>query len=125
VGHAPRTENRKGSGTLAASSVSSSFIFPHSLPPFLHSPQEKAAKMNVRDASHAGSWYSSNSKSFLPSSWLVLFLFLFLLLTVFFPCSTLEKELDRQLTGWLAKVGSETAQGDPLPIAGLRAIIAP
>ncbi|KAF9992734.1 Protein memo1, partial [Entomortierella chlamydospora] len=35
------------------------------------------------------------------------------------------QELDRQLAGWLAKAGGTTSGGDPLPIDGLRAIIAP
>ncbi|KAG0049915.1 hypothetical protein BGZ83_005261 [Gryganskiella cystojenkinii] len=52
--------------------------------------------MSAREASHAGSWYSSN-----------------------------KKELNSQLTGWLAKAGTETTQGDALPIQGLRAVIAP
>ncbi|KAI7820982.1 hypothetical protein BC939DRAFT_399064 [Gamsiella multidivaricata] len=52
--------------------------------------------MSVRDATHAGSWYSSN-----------------------------KQDLDRQLTGWLTAVGAATSDGDPVPINGLRAIIAP
>ncbi|KAG0323178.1 hypothetical protein BG000_002710 [Podila horticola] len=52
--------------------------------------------MSVRDATHSGSWYTAH-----------------------------RKELDKQLTGWLSKAGKSTADGDPLPIDGLRAIIAP
>ncbi|KAF9379062.1 hypothetical protein CPB97_009194 [Podila verticillata] len=52
--------------------------------------------MSVRDATHAGSWYTAH-----------------------------RKELDKQLAGWLTKAGASTADGDPLPIDGLRAIIAP
>ncbi|KAG0237778.1 MEMO1 family [Mortierella sp. GBAus27b] len=52
--------------------------------------------MSVRRATHSGSWYQSNGG-----------------------------QLDKQLTGWLAKAGEATSDGDPLPIDGLRAIIAP
>ncbi|KAF9343475.1 hypothetical protein BGX26_005672, partial [Mortierella sp. AD094] len=52
--------------------------------------------MSVRTATHAGSWYSSNGQ-----------------------------ELDRQLAGWLTKAGGASSDGEPLPIDGLRAIIAP
>ncbi|KAF9394842.1 hypothetical protein CPC16_010004 [Podila verticillata] len=52
--------------------------------------------MSVRDATHAGSWYTAH-----------------------------RKELDKQIAGWLTKAGESTTDGDPLPIDGLRAIIAP
>ncbi|KAI8594708.1 MEMO1 family [Dissophora ornata] len=52
--------------------------------------------MSVREPTHAGSWYSSNSH-----------------------------ELHSQLAGWLTKAGEASPDGDPLPIEGLRAIIAP
>ncbi|KAF9937121.1 hypothetical protein BGZ67_001622 [Mortierella alpina] len=52
--------------------------------------------MNVRDATHAGSWYSADGRV-----------------------------LDKQLVGWLSKAGQTTPGGDPLPIDRLRAIIAP
>ncbi|KAF9167147.1 hypothetical protein DFQ26_005620 [Actinomortierella ambigua] len=52
--------------------------------------------VNVREASHAGSWYSSS-----------------------------RDKLDTQLTTWLEKAGRETKDGDALPIRNLRAIIAP
>ncbi|KAF9569149.1 hypothetical protein EC968_002695 [Mortierella alpina] len=52
--------------------------------------------MSVRDATHAGSWYSAD-----------------------------DRVLDKQLTGWLSKAGQTTPGGDPLPIDRLRAIIAP
>ncbi|KAF9975016.1 hypothetical protein BGZ73_001469 [Actinomortierella ambigua] len=52
--------------------------------------------VNVREASHAGSWYTSS-----------------------------REKLDTQLTTWLEKAGQETKDGETLPIRNLRAIIAP
>ena len=92
--------------------------------------------MSTREASHAGSWYSSNSEFYLFSFSLRRFCCLalqlnkthilsYIQLSVVYCLRHIEKELDSQLTGWLAKAGTETTQGDAVPILGLRAVIAP
>jgi hypothetical protein len=59
--------------------------------------------MSIRAATHAGSWYSDD-----------------------------PAELDRELTGFLARVpaqvrgiGADPGAPEPVPVAGARAIIAP